>query len=198
MKTCFPTQVPIAPLRLHSAYRDYWGDADAKLTELIDPFLDAACYVPRIIHAPDTQTENIGVAGNAYEEYALAVPEGAFLLGFLHSFTGRASLDAANPPVRQSFRFNITDMGRQYKLFEKPVPETWLLNDAPSSNPNAHFGAGLYVLNPAPRLLAVPYPVTPPGIFKIEFWNSLATVNKLIRLSLIVAVPDEDLLNRGA
>jgi hypothetical protein len=198
MKTCFPTQVPLAPLRLHSAYRDYWGDADAKLTELIDPFLDAACYVPRIIHAPDTQTENIGVAGNAYEEYALAVPEGAFLLGFLHNFTGRASLDAVNPPVRQSFRFNITDMGRQYKLFEKPVPETWLLNDAPSSNPNAHFGAGLYVLNPAPRLLAVPYPVTPPGIFKIEFWNSLPTVNKLIRLSLIVAVPDEDLLNRGA
>lgn len=198
MKTCFPTQVPISPLRLHSAYRDYWGDADAKLTENIDPFLDAACYVPRIYHAPDTQTENAGVPGNAYLEYALAVPFGSFLLGFLHSFTGRASLDADNPPVRQSFRFNVTDMGRQYKIFEKPVPETWMLNDAPSSNPNAHFGAGLYVLNPAVRLLAVPYPVTPPGIFKVEFWNSLATTNKLIRLSLVVAVPDEDLLNRGA
>jgi len=198
MKTCFPTQVPIAPLRLHSAYRDYWGDADAKLTELIDPFLDAACYVPRIYHAPDTQTENDGIAGNAYNEYALAVPIGSFLLGFLHSFTGRGSLDDANPPVRQSFRFNITDMGRQYKLFEKPVPETWMLNDAPSSNPVANFTAGLYVLNPAVRLLAVPYPVTPPGIFKVEFWNSLSTLNKLIRLSLVVAVPDEDLLNRGA
>lgn len=197
MKVCFPTQVPISPLRLHSAYRDYFGDPDAKLTALVDPILDAACYVPRIFHAPDTETENAGVAAKQYLEYALALPQGSFIIGYLHTFTSRASEDGTNPPVRSGFRFNITDVNAQYRFFEKPVPETWLLNDAPSSNPQSPLGAGLYVLNPAVRLLTAPYPVTPPGIFKVEFWNTLATTNKLIRLSLLVAVPDEDSGTRG-
>lgn len=198
MKTCFPTQVPISPLRLHSAYRDYFGDADAKLTELLDPILDAACYKPRIFHAPDTSTEDVGVAGRQFLEYALALPPGGFIVGFLHTFTSQASLNATDPPVRSGFRFNLTDVDRQYRFFEKPVPETWLLNDAPTSNPQSPLGAGLYVVNPAPRLLTAPYAITPPGIFKVEFWNTLPTLNNLVRLSLLVAVPDEDLENRGA
>ena len=197
MKVCFPTQVPISPLRLHSAYRDYFGDPDSKLTALIDPILDAACYVPRIFHAPDTETEDAGLAAKQYLEYALALPAGSFIVGYLHAFTSRASLNATDPPVRSGFRFNITDVGRQYRFFEKPVPETWLLNDAPSRNPQSPLAAGLYVLNPAPRLLTAPYPVTPPGIFKVEFWNTLSVTNKLVRLSLLVAVPDEDSETRG-
>ena len=197
MKVCFPTQVPISPLRLHSAYRDYFGDADAKLTALIDPILDAACYVPRIFHAPDTQTEDAGIPARDYLEYALALPEGSWICGYPHSFSSRASLNATDPPVRSGFRLQITDVARQFRFFEKPVPETWLLNDAPSSNPQSPLGAGLYVLNPAPRLLTAPYPVTPPGIFKVEFWNTLDVTNALVRLSLLVAVPDEDSLTRG-
>jgi hypothetical protein len=115
----------------------------------------------------------------------------------LHTFSSRASLNATDPPVRSGFRFQITDVARQFRFFEKPVPETWLLNDAPSSNPQSPLGAGLYVLNPAPRLLTAPYPVTPPGIFKVEFWNTLDVTNTLVRLSLLVAVPDEDSGTRG-
>lgn len=190
---CFPTDVPFSPLRLASNYRDYFGDAHAVLTELIDPILEAACYVPRIFHAPDTATENQGVAANGYLEYALALPPGAFVLGYLHTFTSLGSLNATDPPVQSSFKFQITDIERRYRLFEKPVPEAWLLNDAPSSNPQAIFSAGLYVLNPSPRLLTAPYPVAPPGMFKVEFWNTLPSVNTGVRLSLLVAIPNPDL-----
>jgi len=197
--TCFPTKPPFNPLRLASNYRDYWGDADARLAELTDPLLDAACYVPRIFHAPDTEAENAGVDPQDYREYVLALPAGSFIVGYLHSFTGQLNAsDPDNPPVRSSFRFQITDVQKQFRFFEKPIPEAWLLNDAPSSNTLAQISGGLYVLNPSPRLLTALYPVTPPGVFKVEFWNTLDTVNTGVRLSLLVAVPDEDLMVRGA
>lgn len=193
---CFPTDVPISPLRLASNYRDYYGDYHAVLTELIDQILGAACYVPRVYHAPDTEAENAGVAANDYLEYALEVPAGSFILGFLHCFTSRASADGANPPVGSGFRFQLTDVALKYPFFDKPMPEAWLLNDAPSSNPSGVLGAGLYVLNPSTRLLAAPYPVTPPGILKVQFWNTLAVVNKLVRLSVLAAVP-ADFFEKG-
>jgi hypothetical protein len=195
--TCFPTRPPINPLRLASNYRDYWGDLDARLTELTDPLLDAACYVPRIFHAPDTEAENLGVLANDFLEYVLVLPAGSFIVGFQHCFTSLANPnDSGNPPVRSSFRFQITDVQKQYRFFEKPVPEAWLLNDAPSSNPQGLIN-GLYNLNPSPRLLPALYPVTPPGEFRVEFWNTLASTNTGIRLSLLVAIPDLDLLGRG-
>lgn len=197
--TCFPTKPPFNPLRLASNYRDYWGDADARLAELTDPLLDAACYVPRIFHAPDTEAENTGVAAEDYLEYVLTLPAGSYIVGYLHNFTGLLNAnDPATPPVRSSFRFQITDVQKQYRFFEKPLPEAWLLNDSPSSNPLAQTAGGLYVLNPSPRLLTALYPVTPPGVFKVEFWNVLDELNTGVRLSLLVAVPDEDLLVRGA
>lgn len=197
-KTCFPTRPPFSPLRLASNYRDFWGDADARLAELVDPLLDAACYVPRVFHAPDTEAENAGVAGRDFREYMLPLPPGSFIVGYLHTYTGLANLsDPDNPPVRSSFRVQITDVHRQYRFFEKPVPEAFFLNDVPSSNSQSALGAGLYVLNPSPRLLPALYPVTPPGVFKVEFWNVLTTLNKGVRLSLLLAVPDEDLFVRG-
>lgn len=202
--TCFPTRPPFAPLRLASNYRDFWGDADAKLAELVDPLLDAACYVPRVFHAPSTEEENAGVAANDFREYMLPLPPGSFIVGYLHAFTGLANAgDETNPPVRSGFKFQITDVHRQFRFFEKPVPEAFLLNDVPSSNAVAFLSAGLYVLNPSPRLLPALYPVTPPGVFKVEFWNTLVdgdgvpALNTGIRLSLLLAVPDEDLLVRG-
>jgi len=194
---CFPIIPPINPLRLASNYRDYYGNQHERLTELTDPIDDAGCYIPRIIHAPDTQTEITGVKANGYLEYALALPTGSFILGFLHTFTSGPSANATDPPVTSGFQLQITDVDRDYKLFEKPIPEAWLLNDAPSSNPQAVFAAGLYVLNPSVRLLPAPYPITPPGMLKIEFWNMLATTNNLIRLSMLVAIPDPDLKKRS-
>lgn len=194
---CFPTKPPINPLRLASNYRDYYGCQHERFTALTDAINDSGCYTPRIFHAPDTPTENAGVAENGYLEYALPLPAGSFVLGFLHTFTGAASADREDPPVGSGFSVQITDVAKDYQWFEKPVPEAWLLNDAPSSNPSSVLAAGLYVLNPSPRLLTAPYPITPPGMLKIEFWNKLTTLNKLIRLSMLVAVPDYDLTKRG-
>ena len=197
--TCFPTKPPLNPLRLVSNYRDYWGDFDAILAELTDPLCDAACYVPRIFHAPDTEGENAGVAAQDFREYVLVLPAGSFIVGYLHTYTGLQNAgDVNNPPVRSSFRFQFTDVQKQYRFFEKPMPEAWLLNDAPTRNLQAAQTGALYVPNPSPRLLTALYPVTPPGVFKVEFWNTLDSTNTGIRLSLLVAVPDEDLLVRGA
>lgn len=194
LRGCFPTRVPFSPLRLASNYRDYYGDPHAKLTELIDPFLEAACYVPRIYHAPDTETETVGLDANGYLEYVLAIPAGSFLLGFLHTFTGLANPgNASNPPVGSSFRFQLTDVERSYRFFDKPIPEAFLLNDIPSFNPEG-LTAPIYVLNPSPRLLPAPYPVAPPGVFKVEFWNVLNSHNPDVRLSLVAAVPNPDLV----
>ena len=190
---CFPSNPPISPLRLASNYRDYPGDPHAFLAALVDPIINAACYVPRIFHAPDTQAENLGVAPLDYLEYVLAIPPGSFILGYLHTYTSLGSLNDTDPPVQSGFKFQIEDVERRYRFFEKPIPEAFLLNDAPSSNPQSVMGAGLYVLNPSVRLLMAPYPVAPPGMFKIEFWNTLNQLNTNIRLSLMVAVPNPDM-----
>lgn len=193
MAQCFPTRPPISPLRLASNYRDYYGDAHAKLAELIDPILGAGCYVPRIIHAPDSPAELAGVPGGGFLDYGLVIPTGSWILGFQHCYTSAPSANTTDPPVTSSFRFQITDVERQYKFFRNPVPEAYLLNDIPTSNAVSVLTGLLTVLNPSLRLLPAPYPVAPPGLFKLEFWNMLATVNTGVRLSLLVAEPDPDL-----
>lgn len=191
---CFPSVPPINPLRLSSDYRDYYGDPHAVLSEMIDPILNAGCYIPRIIHAPDTPTELAGLAGNGYLDYALVIPAGSWILGFLHAYTSSASPNTTDPPVQSSFRFQLTDVQIGYKFFTRPVPEAWLLNDLPSSNSLAPWGTGLLTVPiQSVRLLGAPYPVVPPGIFKLEFWNMLMTQNSGIRLSAVVAEPNPDL-----
>lgn len=188
---CFPTQPPLNPLRLASNYRDYFGDPHAKLTALTDQICNASCYIPRIYHAPDTSTENAGVTEDGYCEYVLTLPAGSFILAFMHSFTSLGSANTTDPPVGSGFRCQITDVKADYKFFNKPVPEAYFLNDVPSANPTAPLNVtSLYVLNQTPRLLPGPYPVVPPGMFKVEFWNLLNSTNDLIRLSLLVGIPD--------
>lgn len=195
----FPKIPPFNPIRLASNYRDMYGDPHALLTELTDAVIATGCYVPRIYHAPDTSTENIGVPANGYLEYALAIPPGSFILGYLHSFCSGPSANTTDPPVTSGFRAQITDMKPEYKWFGKPVPEAYFLNDIPTANPSGNLvQTSLVVPNPSVRLLPAPYPVTPPGIFKIEFWNILQSggvgvVNNLVRLSFMVAVSDPDM-----
>jgi hypothetical protein len=192
-KICFPVEPLISPLRLASDYRDYFGDYHAKVTELLDPILKAGCYVPRIYHAPSDDLESVGLAPDGFLEYALALPAGSFVLGFLHNYTSATTGNGTDAPAGSSFRFQLTDVSRQYRFFGKPLPEAWLLNDQPGNNPNAAItggpGGGLYVLNPSLRLLPAPYPVGPPGMFQVEFWNMLATQNNDVRLSVFCAVP---------
>jgi len=188
---CFPTQPPFNPLRLASNYRDYYGDPHAKFTALTDQICNSNCYIPRIFHAPDTPTENLGVEANDFLEYALTLPVGSFILGFLHAFTSLGSVNTTDPPVQSGFRIMITDVKANYKFFNKPVPEAYFLNDVPSANPSSPLSAtSLYVLNQTPRLLPAPYPVVAPGVFKIEFWNLLNETNVYCRMSFLVAVPD--------
>lgn len=187
---CVPTTPAISPLRLAPDYRDFFGRAHEHLVETIEGIVNADCFRFRVFHAPDSDDENAGVAGNGYLEYALELPPGSFLLGFLHTNTANPT-NATSPPVGSGFRCQITDVERNFKFFQKPVPEAYFLNDIPSTNPlGPYAGNDLYVLNPAVRLLMAPYPVGAPGQFKVEFWNLLATANKLISLDFVVAEPD--------
>lgn len=189
---CVPTTPAIAPLRLASDYRDYFGRAHEHLTALLDPIVNADCFRYRLFHAPDSQTENNGVPVAGYVEYALVLPPGSVLLGFLRSNTPAPNPNnAAAPPVLSGYRCQITDVVRNYRFFGKPIPEAYFLNDSPSSDVQGPFnGQNLYDLNPAVRLFMNPYPVAPPGQFKVEFWNILGAVNYLVSLDFVVAVPD--------
>lgn len=185
-----PTTPAISPLRLAPDYRDFFGRAHEHLCEMIDSIVNADCYRFRIFHAPDSTSENAGVPTLGYVEYALLLPPGSFLLGFLHSSTFNVT-DATSPPVASSFRVQITDVQRNYKFFQKPVPDAFFLNDIVSTDPDGAFaGENLYVLNPSTRLLMAPYPVVPPAQFKVEFWNILSELNQFIQLDFVVAEPD--------
>lgn len=203
-----PTVVPIKPLRLREDYRDYYGDAHACLAEMYDRLQDAGCYEPRVFHAPDTATENAGLPVDGYLEYMLALPPGAFIVGFLHGCPGLAQPFSDSSPAVTSFTVQITDVERDYKLFGKPVPETFLFPDHPSPGANQFSFApnsGPPIQLNVPRLLTAPYPVAPPGVFRIEFWNQapagafnadeplVRLPNPFVRLSLAVAVPNPDL-----
>lgn len=194
---CVPSVPAIAPLRLAPDYRDYFGAAHEHLCEMIDSIVNSDCFRFRVFHAPDSSTEAAGVPGNGYLEYALELPPGSLLLGFLHSNTPVPNPNnATNPPVGSGYRCQITDVARNYRFFQKPVPEAYFLNDIPSTNPlGPYAGENLYLLNPSIRLLAAPYPVAPPGQFKVEFWNIFTSggapaTNKLVELDFVIAEPD--------
>ena len=194
---CVPTTPAIAPLRLAPDYRDFFGRAHEHLAETIDAIVNSDCYRLRIFHAPDSTSENAGVPSLGYSEYALELPPGSLILGFLHSSTYNVT-DEDDPPANSGFRVQITDVARNYKFFQKPVPDAFFLNDILSQNAEGPFSGGnLYVLNPSTRLLMAPYPVAPPGQFKVEFWNILLqlidpTSNPYISLDFVVAEPDAE------
>ena len=188
------TPVPaFNPLRLASNYREGFGDPHARLAELTDPILQSGCFEPRVFHAPDESAENAGATVAApYIEFVMDIPGGSFILAYLHHSTGLANANSAgNPPVQSTFRMQITDVERNYKFFQKPMPEAFFLNDAPSNNTDGPYAGGglLYELNPSPRLLTAPYPVAPLGKYKVEFWNVTAGNNALMQMSFLVAVP---------
>jgi hypothetical protein len=191
-----PSTPAISPLRLAPDYRDYFGSAHAHLVETIERIVNSDCYRFRVFHVPDSTTENAGVPVNGYLGYALELPPGSIILGFLHSNTPIPNTNnAGDPPVGSSFRCQITDVERNYRFFQKPVPEAYFLNDIPSTNSQGPF-SGLYCLDPSLRLLMAPYPVAVPGQFKVEFWNiyqnadHIPAINKLVELDFVVAEPD--------
>jgi hypothetical protein len=194
---CVPSTPSISPLKLAPDFRDYFGHAHEHLVEMIDPIVNADCYRFRVFHTPDSLTETAGVAALGYVEYALELPPGSMLLGFLHSNTPVPNTNnAGSPPVGSGFRVQITDVDRNYKFFQKPVPEAYFLNDVPSTNPlGPYAGENLYIPNPCIRLLMAPYPVAPPGQFKVEFWNLLDSVNSLVELDFVIAEPDSGGMN---
>lgn len=189
---CVPTTPAIAPLRFDPSYRDYFGRAHEHLCSRIDQIVNADCFRIRIFHAPDFTTELAGVPALGYVEYALPLPPGSILLGFLRTNTPVANPSTASaPPVGSGYRVQITDVHRSYRFFQRPVPEAYFLNDAPGSDPNGPFaGENLYVQLPTLRLLQAPYPVAAPGQFKVEFWNIQNQSNSLVSLDFVVADPE--------
>jgi hypothetical protein len=187
MKNCVTSVFPINPLRMLPDYREYWGDQHARFVEMTDAIQLAGCFVPRVYHAPDFSTEILGALD--YLQFIMTIPPGSFILGYLHNTTSQTSPNS--PPALSGFSCQITDIARNWKFFDKPVPEVYFLN-----GPAAPYSDGLssfaLVQRPAsPRLLTCPYPVTLPGHFKVEFWNQLQGVtNKLMQLSFLVAVPE--------
>jgi hypothetical protein len=189
---CCTTVPPFNPMRLASNYRDGFGDPHARLVELMDPIIQSGCFEPRIFHAPDTQSENVGLTAKGYLEYVMDIPPGSFILAYLHHATALENPNNSDaPPVQSTFRMQITDVARNYKFFQKPMPEAFFLNDAPSNNTLGPYANGgiLYELNPSPRPLTAPYPVAPPGKFMVEFWNLLSTPNALVQMTFLVAIP---------
>jgi|ERR1043166_1200417 hypothetical protein len=171
MKLNIPTVLPISPYLLHAEARDFWGEGYPQLVRLLDPILQRGCYTPRFLHAPATPTELVGVAGSDYLEYVMSVVPGSWILGYGHRVAYADS----------SFLCQITDVGLDAKFFSQPVPDQYF------NSP------GRTRATPA-RLLPSPWPVTPPGQYRIEFWNQQVTANNLIQLTFLVAEPDPGLL----
>ena len=71
-------------------------------------------------------------------------------------------------------------MGLDYSFFNQPV------EDAYFTNPGMTGGG-------PSRLLTRPYPVTPPGQIRFQFWNQAAVANAFIQLALLVAEPFPEL-----
>ena len=193
-------------LALSPLYRDYWGEQQAAFTRRLDGMAKLGCYVPRFYHTPASEQQFVGLAPNGYLTYLLALPIGAFIVGFLHNnssapnSSGPATEPVINvPPNASGFTVQITDLSIDHKWFSHPIEEAWFINDnllGPSTFPpftDTTFG----YTNPSfPRLLPVPSPVVAPGQFQVEFWNSLDTTNTDVQLTFLVLVPDG--LNQNA
>ena len=205
-KLCVPTLTENL-LRLSPLYHDYFGEQQAAFTKMLDGFADAGCYVPRFFHAPDSGSQLAGVPPNGYKTYLMALPVGSFILGFLHTTTSAAGFDQDAPmlnvpPNKSGFSCQITDLSIDHKLFSRPAPEAWFINDqvfGGSDNPFPPYpGATRGFTFPSfPRLLPAPYPVVPPGQFQVEFWNSLGSVNTDVQMTFLVLVPDSGNMNAG-
>lgn len=193
-------------LTLSPLYRDYWGEVMAAYTRRLDGFARLGCYVPRFYHAPDSESQFVGVPANGYKPYLLALPLGSYIIGFLHSTSsapgssGPATTPVANvPPNASGFTCQITDLSIDHKWFSHPVEEAWFINDnllGPSAFPPYTNASKGFTFPSFPRLLPVPYPVVSPGQFQVEFWNSLNAVNTDCQLTFLVLQPDG--LNQNA
>ena len=208
-------------LRLSPIYKDYWGEQMAAYTRRLDGFARLGCYVPRFYHAPDSESQFVGIPPNGYKTYLLNLPLGSFIIGFLHttsSAPGSAGMVedpvVQAPPNLSGFTCQITDLSLDHKWFSRPAEEAWFINDnlLGPSELNNPFPIPPYPANTLgftfpsfPRLLPVPYPVIPPGQFQVEFWNSLDTdnlgnlggTNKDCQMTFLVLVPDGVNQNAG-
>jgi hypothetical protein len=194
-------------LTLSPLYRDYWGEQMAAYTRRLDGFAKLGCYVPRFYHTPDSESQFVGIPPNGYKTYLLALPIGAFIIGFLHTTSsapnssGPATTPVINvPPNASGFTCQITDLSIDHKWFSHPIEEAWFINDnllGPSAFPPYPDNTLGFTFPSYPRLLATPYPVVAPGQFQVEFWNALDTTNKDCQLTFLVLVPDGVNQNAG-
>ena len=182
-------------LSLSPLYHDYWGEQMAAFTRRLDRFAHLGCYVPRFYHAPDSESQFVGVQPNGYKTYLLSLPIGSFILGFLHTTQSfpNATMSPSVPPNASGFTVQITDLSIDHKWFSHPCPEAWFVNDLAvprTAFPPYANSTFAFTFPSFPRLLATPYPVVEPGQFQVEFYNSIDTVNNDVQLTFLVLVPD--------
>jgi hypothetical protein len=115
-------------LTLSPLYHDYWGEQMAAFTRRLDGFARAGCYQPRFYHAPDSESQFVGMPAGGYKTYLLALPLGSFILGFLHNnssapgSSGPATKPVINVPPNQSgFSAQITDLSIDHKWSSRPA-----------------------------------------------------------------------------
>lgn len=198
---CVPKQTENL-LTLSPLYRDYWGEQMAVFTRRLDGFANAGCFVPRFYHAPSSESQFNGVPGNGYVTYLLKLPVGGFLIGFLHTTCSVPnSVNSQTPPNPSGFTMQMTDLAIDHKLFARPLPEAWFINDnllGSSANPPYPSNTNGYTLPSFPRLLSVPYPIVGEGQFQVEFYNSLTSLNTDVQMTFVVLVPDGVNQNAGS
>lgn len=198
---CVPKQTENL-LTLSPLYRDYWGEQMAVFTRKLDGFAEAGCYVPRFYHAPSSESQFNGVQGGAYITYLLKLPVGGFLIGFLHTTCSVPnSTNSQTPPNPSGFTMQMTDLAIDHKLFARPLPEAWFINDnllGSSVNPPYPSNTKGYTFPSFPRLLSVPYPIVGEGQFQVEFYNSLTSTNTDAQMTFLVLVPDGVNQNAGS
>lgn len=191
-RLCVPSQTE-NPLRLSPVFRDYWGEEMSRLTERTDVFAKAGCYAPRFYHAPDSETQLKGIPAGGYVEYLMALPIGAFILGYLHTTSSApGSSGTGVPPNISGFACQITDLALDHKWFSRPAEEAFFVNDDFTTTTGVPYPGTTngYTFPSFPRLLPVPYPVVPPGQFVVEFWNALSSLNTDCQMTFLVMIPD--------
>lgn len=154
------------PQQLRPSYQDWWPEFNPNTLALMEGINRSRCFVPRFYVAPSggNLVQNVQPP-QAYVNYVLEIPAGAFIFGFYHGSV-------------QKFTMQVTDLGLSYKFFNTPIPDQVFL-----SNPDG------------PYLLPAPYPVMSPGTFKFEFYSTqtLGGASTQLAITVGVAVPTESI-----
>ena len=145
----------VTPLQIDSFTRDIWNEFDALAIAQLAPLAYDDCYKPRVYVGLDSDAQAVAALG--YSSFGLQISPGSLIYGFYMGI----------PVVPSPWNFQMTDMSLGRSLFSDPVSQIFLSNLK-----------GLAY----PWLFCAPYPVVGSGMFLVEVWSQLATVQTVVPL----------------